>query len=104
MGRMEIAGGTCSVCGQKIVFAEAGKRCLHCGIVVHAACDAQASVRGVAERMRFISVRLLIHSKARLYRGLCELRLRRRWLSFLLWRCFSFWRLVFLVMFLRGIR
>ena len=43
MGTMEIAGGTCAVCGQKIVFAEDGKRCSNCGIVVHGACDAQGT-------------------------------------------------------------
>ena len=36
---MEIAGGTCTVCGRKVVFAQDGKCCSGCGIVVHQACD-----------------------------------------------------------------
>jgi len=35
MAGMEIAGVMCAVCGQKVVFAEDGKCCCYCRIVVH---------------------------------------------------------------------
>src|SRR5580765_7016417 len=40
---MEIAGGTCTVCGQHITFAQEGKSCPACGIVVHRTCDNQST-------------------------------------------------------------
>ena len=36
---MQIAGSTCVVCARKVVFAEEGKGCSQCGIVVHKACE-----------------------------------------------------------------
>lgn len=39
---MEIAGGTCAVCGQHIVLVREGKSCPACRTVVHRACDNQS--------------------------------------------------------------
>jgi hypothetical protein len=39
---MEIAGSTCAVCGQHVIFAQDGKCCPACGIVVHEKCDDQS--------------------------------------------------------------
>jgi len=39
---MEIAGSTCTVCGRHVVFAQDGKCCPTCGIVVHETCDTQS--------------------------------------------------------------
>src|ERR1051325_3780229 len=36
---VEIAGGTCAVCGGKVVLAAEGKACPQCGVVLHRACD-----------------------------------------------------------------
>ena len=36
---MQIAGGTCGICKQKIVFSEDGKFCPHCNTVVHRHCE-----------------------------------------------------------------
>ena len=39
---MEIAGSTCTICGQRVVLTREGKGCSACGIVVHQACHAQS--------------------------------------------------------------
>src|SRR5262245_37142181 len=39
---MEIAGSTCTVCGQHIVLARDGKSCTTCRIVVHRTCHTQS--------------------------------------------------------------
>ena len=39
---MNIAGNTCAVCKQRVVFAQDGKCCPACGVVVHEACDTQS--------------------------------------------------------------
>ena len=39
---MEIAGSTCTVCGQHIVLAREGMCCPTCRIVVHRVCDTQS--------------------------------------------------------------
>ena len=38
---IQVAGDTCVICGNKIVFAQDGKCCPNCGIVVHCACDSE---------------------------------------------------------------
>ena len=40
---MEIAGSRCTVCERNVVFAEEGKCCTQCGIVVHQGCDSQST-------------------------------------------------------------
>lgn len=40
---MQIAGNKCTICGRKIVFAAEGRFCVKCSIVVHLACDGQAT-------------------------------------------------------------
>ena len=43
LGRMEIAGSTCTICGQHVVLAREGKSCPACQIVVHCVCDAHGA-------------------------------------------------------------
>jgi hypothetical protein len=38
---MQIAGVKCAACKRGIVFAEGGKFCLKCGVVVHDDCERQ---------------------------------------------------------------
>jgi hypothetical protein len=40
---MQIAGSTCEICGQHVVFAREGKLCSSCRIVVHRECDAKST-------------------------------------------------------------
>ena len=38
---MQTAGANCNVCGRRIVLSKEGKCCVHCGTIVHLACEAR---------------------------------------------------------------
>lgn len=46
---MQIAGSTCKICNRGIVFADEGKFCAECGVVVHLDCECKP-VCGVCGR------------------------------------------------------
>ena len=39
---MQIAGSTCKLCGQNVVFSAEGKLCAHCKTVMHSSCEPAA--------------------------------------------------------------
>lgn len=39
---MQIAGSTCKLCGQKVIFSAEGKFCAHCKTVMHLSCEPAA--------------------------------------------------------------
>lgn len=39
---MQIAGNRCKVCQREIILSREGKACVHCGTVVHLACESGA--------------------------------------------------------------
>jgi hypothetical protein len=53
---MQIAGSTCSLCGKKIVFAQNGKCCPDCGIMLHEVCESRPVATGADKHTRPMSL------------------------------------------------